>query len=33
MEILGWCYNLKGFINYRYFIDNKINFVDNGVVI
>ena len=22
---LGWCYNLKGFIPYRYFIDNNIN--------
>lgn len=21
----GWCYNLKGFISYRYMIDNKIN--------
>ena len=21
----GWCYNLKGFIPYRYMIDNKIN--------
>ena len=21
---LGWCNNLKGFIPYRYFIDNKI---------
>jgi|694.fasta_scaffold00217_45 hypothetical protein len=22
---LGWCNNLKGFINYRYFVDNNIN--------
>lgn len=21
----GWCYNLKGFISYRYLIDNKVN--------
>ena len=21
----GWCFNLKGFISYRYLIDNKIN--------
>jgi hypothetical protein len=24
-DIFGWCYNLKGFISYRYLIDNKIN--------
>lgn len=24
-ETLGWCYNLKGFISYRYLVDNKIN--------
>ena len=24
-ESLGWCYNLKGFIPYRYMIDNKTN--------
>lgn len=23
-ESSGWCYNLKGFIPYRYFVDNKI---------
>ena len=25
IEASGWCYNLKGFIPYRYFIDNKEN--------
>ena len=25
----GWCNNLKGFIPYRYFIDNNINFINN----
>ena len=25
VEASGWCYNLKGFIPYRYFIDNKEN--------
>jgi hypothetical protein len=24
-NIYGWCYNLKGFISYRYLIDNKID--------
>ena len=24
-KIFGWCNNLKGFIPYRYFIDNKID--------
>ena len=24
LNVFGWCYNLKGFIPYRYFIDNKI---------
>jgi hypothetical protein len=26
LSVKGWCYNLKGFISYRYFIDNKINY-------
>ena len=24
-EMFGWCNNLKGFISYRYMVDNKIN--------
>ncbi len=30
MEILNWCNNLKGFIPYRYMIDNKKNIIING---
>ena len=26
----GWCNNLKGFIPYRYMIDNKKNIIING---
>lgn len=28
-EHYGWCNNLKGFIPYRYFIDNNRNFINN----
>ena len=30
LNVFGWCNNLKGFIPYRYMIDNKKNIIING---
>jgi hypothetical protein len=29
LNVFGWCNNLKGFIPYRYMIDNKKNIIIN----